>query len=333
MTGARVPLTAVDEGRLFFGADRLRFPAAGAEPAAGRRVRRAWHVALEHDPLPLAALARLLDRNRRQKRLRIRMRRALVDLVPRADLDHLAEIHHGDAIGDMPDDGEIVRNEDVREPEVALQRLEQIHDLRANRNVERRHRLVEDDQLRIQRERARDPDALPLAARELVREPVRMLGRQADRAQQLADDVAHRHARIQRRIRILENDLELAANRPHLLAREPRDVAPVEDDLAGCRLDELDDRARQRRLAAARLAYEPERLTRLDREVDAVDRMHLPDRTLQQPGADRKVLDQILDPEQIVAHIHLLHGCGVGAHDTPTESANFEWRPISSSAK
>src|SRR4051812_33380814 len=70
MTGAGMALTAIDEGRLLLGADLLRLPAARAEPAAGRRVRRRRHVALEHDPLPLPALARLLDRHRRQERLR-----------------------------------------------------------------------------------------------------------------------------------------------------------------------------------------------------------------------------------------------------------------------
>ena len=39
-----------DERRLLLGADLLRLPAARAEAAARRRVRRARHVALEHDP-------------------------------------------------------------------------------------------------------------------------------------------------------------------------------------------------------------------------------------------------------------------------------------------
>ena len=181
---------------------------------------------------------------------------SLVDLVLRPDLDDLAEVHHGDAVGDVADDREVVRDEDVRQPEVALQRLEQVHDLRLDRDVERGHRLVEDDQLRVERERARDADALALAARELVREPVRVLRRQADGAQQLvdallalwpliaavdaqrlADDVAHGHARVERRVRILEDDLHLAAHVAHLPAVKRRDVAAVEDDLPARRLD------------------------------------------------------------------------------------------------
>ncbi len=55
------------------------------------------------------------------------------------------------------------------EAELVLQVLEQVEDLRLDRDVERRDRLVADDQLRLERERAGDADPLALAARELVR--------------------------------------------------------------------------------------------------------------------------------------------------------------------
>ena len=135
----------------------------------------------------LPALRRILDRDRRQQRLRVRVRRALVDVVPRPDLDDLAEVHDRDAIGDVTDEREVVGDEQVRETEVALQRLEQVDDLRADRDVERRDGLVEHDHLWVERERAGEADALPLPAGELVREPVRVLGAQAHRAQQLVD--------------------------------------------------------------------------------------------------------------------------------------------------
>ena len=63
VAGAGMALPAVDQRRLLFRADRLRLPAARAEPAAGGRIRGARHVALEHDPLALPTLRRLLDRN------------------------------------------------------------------------------------------------------------------------------------------------------------------------------------------------------------------------------------------------------------------------------
>ena len=49
------------------------------------------------------------------------------------------------------------------------QLVEQDQDLRLDADVERRHRLVGEDEVRAERERAGDADALALAARELVR--------------------------------------------------------------------------------------------------------------------------------------------------------------------
>ena len=71
-------------------------------------------------------------------------------------------------------------------PISSLQLLEQVEDLRLDRDVERRHRLVGDDELRLQGDRARDPDALPLAAGELVRIAVVVLGVEPDALHQLA---------------------------------------------------------------------------------------------------------------------------------------------------
>src|SRR5437867_3365176 len=131
-------------------------------------------------------------------------------------------------------------------------------------------RLLDHDELRVERESTREPDSLPLSAREFVREPVRVLGAESDcseqlghalpafvaaievvHAQRLGHDLAHRHARVQRRVRILEDDLQLASYVAHLATTEPRDVLAVEDDLARRRLEQLDDRPAERRLAAA----------------------------------------------------------------------------------
>src|SRR3954465_14701192 len=113
------------------------------------------------------------------------MLRLAVEIVPRPKLDGAAEVHDHHAVRDMADDVPIVGDEDVGGPEVVLQVLEQVEDLRLDRDVERRHRLVADDQLRIDRERTRDADALALAAGELVREPVVVLRIQADDLEQL----------------------------------------------------------------------------------------------------------------------------------------------------
>ncbi len=86
----------------------------------------------------------------------------------------------------MADDGEVVRDEEVGEVEVLLERLEQVDDLRLDGDVERRDGLVADDEVGVERERAREADALALAARELVRVARARVGGQADDLEQLA---------------------------------------------------------------------------------------------------------------------------------------------------
>ena len=85
----------------------------------------------------------------------------------------------------MADDGEIVRDQDVREPETLLQVAEEVHDLRLGRHVERAHRFVEDEELGLEGERAGDGDALELTTGELAREPVEVLRGEADEMHQL----------------------------------------------------------------------------------------------------------------------------------------------------
>ena len=102
-------------------------------------------------------------------------------------LDDAAEIHHRDAVADVLDHREIVRDEQVGELPLALQVLQQVDDLRLDRDVERRHRLVADDQLGPERQRAGDADALALAARELVRVVGHLRRPQADAREQRRD--------------------------------------------------------------------------------------------------------------------------------------------------
>src|SRR4029453_8381590 len=73
VAGHRVALSPVDQRRLLLGADILRLPAAGPEAAAGRRVHRAGHVALEHDAAPLALQLGVGDGHGRQQRLGVGM--------------------------------------------------------------------------------------------------------------------------------------------------------------------------------------------------------------------------------------------------------------------
>ncbi len=128
--------------------------------------------------------------HRRQQRLGVGMLRVVVKRVAVGQFDDLAQVHHRDPVGDVAHHRQVVADEQVGQAELLLQVLQQVHDLRLDRHVQRRDRLVADDELGVQRQRAGDADALALAAGELVRIAVGEVAVQADRIQQLVDPVA-----------------------------------------------------------------------------------------------------------------------------------------------
>ena len=125
-----------------------------------------------------------------------------------------AEVHHQHLVGDQLDDREVVRDEDVGDAGLVLQVHQQVQHLRLDRDVERRDRLVGDDDARLEHQRARDRDALALAAREHVRIARVVLGPQADARQHRAARARSRSARLERgvdRQRLLERVADLLA--------------------------------------------------------------------------------------------------------------------------
>ena len=80
-----------------------------------------------------------------------------------------AMLHHGDVVADLRGDAQIVGDEQQRDAEPVLDFVEQFQHLRLHRDVERRDRFVRDQHVGIERQRARNRDALALAAGELVR--------------------------------------------------------------------------------------------------------------------------------------------------------------------
>ena len=104
-----------------------------------------------------------------EERPRIGVHRLLKKGALRRGLDDLAEIHHGDAMGHVLDDGEVMTDEEQREPELFLQILQEVDDLGLHRDIERRDRLVADDDVGFGGERPGDTDALALPAGELMR--------------------------------------------------------------------------------------------------------------------------------------------------------------------
>jgi hypothetical protein len=179
--------------------------------------------------------------------------------------------------------------------------------------IERAHRLVADQEPRVQRDGTGDRDPLPLAAGELVGVAVQVAPRQVDVLQQLldpagalgarevlvgveglSDALRDHHRRVERGVRVLEDHLHRAADGAQLGAAQPRDVLPVDADAAAGGLDEPQHRPPGGGLARARLAHQPERLPLADAQVDSAygTQRHRPgEQASAQPELDVQVLD------------------------------------------
>ena len=127
---------------------------------------------------PVVCAFRVGTRNRRQKSARVGMHRVLVDQLRRPDLHDMTEIHHRDAVRDVPHHGKIVGDEDIGKAKFVLKVLHQVHHLRLDRDVQGADGLIRDDNLGVGCQSARDPDALALAAGKFVRVSIRLLARQ-----------------------------------------------------------------------------------------------------------------------------------------------------------
>src|SRR5688572_16465232 len=111
--------------------------------------------------------------------------------------------------------------------------------------------------------------------------------------QHLRQHRPHAQPRVEARIRILKNDLHLAAELTHRFERQSGYLLAVELDAARCRLDESQNAAPSRRLAAAALPYQTEYFALIHRERDAIDCTDVSDRPREQTLFDREMLFEI----------------------------------------
>ena len=201
-----------------------------------------------------------------------------------SDLDDLAAIHHGDPVGEMRDDRDVVRDEEVRDAEPVAQIGQQVDDRGLHRDVERRDRLVADDELRVawrargrcrraasrrrssggrsgrrsataaapgRAARRRAPECPPSARGRSARSAARAIRRTVLRG--LSDEFGFWNTICAMRRIGSKRALRLAR---HGFARDA--------DRAGRRFDEAQDRAPQRGLAGAGFADQPEHFARRD---------------------------------------------------------------------
>ena len=186
------------ERRVLGGTARHRERAARMEAAAGRRIERARHLAAPARPPRAARRGRSAARPRTAPSCTDASASSATacasphsTILPRY-MTAIAWLMCATAARSCA----MKRYETPRR---SWRSRQQVQDLRADRHVERGHGLVEHDELRRERERARDGDALALAAGELVRvERGRALG-QADEVEQLAPRAGGAPPRVERR--------------------------------------------------------------------------------------------------------------------------------------
>ena len=168
----------------------------------------------------------------------------------------------------------VVRDHDHRLPELLRRAAQQLEDLLPRRRVEVAGRLVGEDDRRLRDERARDRDALLLAAGELGRPVLAPVG-EADALQQVLEELGlgllagdrERQDDVllggqhRQEVEELEDEADvLAAQQRHLAVGEALDLLAGDLDRAARRLVECGEQVHQRRLARARRPHDGDQL-------------------------------------------------------------------------
>ena len=210
----------------------------------------------------------------------------VIDIARRPDLFDPALVHDNHAVGDFERLFLIVSDEDRGDVDFGMQRAQPLPQLLPHLRIERAKRLVEQQDARLDRERAGERDALPLAAGQLagiaVGQPVelhqiqQLLDARTNRGLVLADGARlhaqakgnvfeHRHVAEQRVVLEHESDMTLAgAMSQRILTVDPHfpGVGPVE----AC------NDPQQRRLARTGWTKQRQQFALADLQIDIVER-------------------------------------------------------------
>src|SRR5450756_41816 len=266
------------------------------ERTAGRKIDQVgWK--------PVDRLERLVplsvqSRNRAQQRPGVRVLGVREDIDGRARLDHPSRVHHHYALAHAGHHAQVVRDQDGRGAEVTVDMAQQVEDLRLDRDVECGGRFVGDQHLRRGGETHRDHGPLAHPTGKLVWiVPSPCLGCRDAHPAQHRDGHGHRfgpvqavmHAnglrnlppgsehRVHGRHGVLKDHRDvLAADLAHLPFTHLREVSTLVDDTAAddlARTLKAHDAQCGHRLTAARLADDAERLSGVELERYAVDRL------------------------------------------------------------
>src|SRR4051794_35709252 len=192
---------------------------------------------------------------------------------------------HGDAVTEAGRLVDVVRHEHDGLVQLGLDAPELLLQAVPRERVDRAERLVHEENGRVRGQRPGHPDALLLPAGQLVGVAPRVGARlETDHVEQLGDAAAdalavpaeqRRHGRDVLLDRAMREEPDPLDDVPHaaaqLLGVAARDVAAVEPDPAGGRLDEPVDEPQRRRFTAAGRADEHDHLAAADVERHLVD--------------------------------------------------------------
>ncbi len=263
---ARWPFPPLSSGRCAAGMKAVA--AARREGAAGRQCQQRRRIAA--DGFQAARPRALQRRDRIQQAPGIGMPGRLEEIARRALLGDAPGIHHHHPVGHFGHHAHVVGDENDRRSMVAAQLQHEIEDLRLHRDIQRRCRLVGDQQRRIAGQRHGDDGALAHAAGKFVGIAVhgsRWVG-EADLGEKVHGALPCRRFRYlvvrhhlfgdlpadgvdrrQRRHRVLEDHGDLVApHMPQLPLRQADQLAALVDDRSldfGVGIDDQADDAEQ----------------------------------------------------------------------------------------
>ena len=216
----------------------------------------------------------------------------------------------------MAHHAEVVRDEQVGQVQLVLQVLQQVEDLGLDRHVERRDGLVRHDQPRVEGEGPGHADPLALAARELVRVAVEVLGVQARPAPSApapprggrprcggwrsGSPMICAHARAAGSGRRRDPGRSSASRGAAAAGRRCRDARcrwPSKRTAPSVGSSSRSDQPSGGRLAAPRLAHQPERLALPEEKLTPSTAWTRADLLLEDdPLGDGEALDEVLAP-------------------------------------
>ena len=185
--------------------------------------------------------------------------------------DQFSEVHDGDVIAHVADDGEVMSDEEVGQFEFVLEVFEEVQYLGLDADVEGAHGFITDEEFGLDGEGAGDADALALTAAEFVGVAAGGVGGEADFFEEAGDgilafvagegaevdgegffdDGTDLHAGVEGADGVLEDHLQVFPEGAEVALAEGEDLAVVVEGLAAGGAEEFEEGAGDGGFAAA----------------------------------------------------------------------------------